>query len=88
MIKPQNPLPSSLRVPIQHAQSDTSLLACLLDDDRYDVDVSGFSQVLDPDWVSGSGAIRFLSHHGHCHGGQVQQRGFGHATMSARDWTD
>ena len=43
MIKVQNPIPSSLRVPIQNAQSDTSLLACILDDDRYDVDVSGFS---------------------------------------------
>jgi hypothetical protein len=58
MIKVQDPLPSSLRVPIQNAQSDTSLLACLLDDDRYDVDVSGFSQVLDPDWVGGSGAAK------------------------------
>lgn len=59
MIKLQNPLPSSLRVPIQNAQSDTSLLAVgFLDDDRYDVDVSGFSQVLDPDWVGRSGAAR------------------------------
>lgn len=59
MIKLQNPIPSSLRVPIQNAQSDTSLLAVgFLDDDRYDVDVSGFSQVLDPDWVGGSGAAR------------------------------
>jgi hypothetical protein len=43
MIKVQNPLPSSLGVPIQNAQPDTSLLACLLDDDGDNVDVSGFS---------------------------------------------
>ena len=56
MVKVQLALPSRVRVPVQYAQSNTSLLALLLDNDGDDIDVSGFGQVLDPDRVGRSGA--------------------------------
>lgn len=56
MVKVQLSLPSGLGMPVQHAQPDTGLLSLLLDDDGDDVDVGGFSQVLDPDGVGRAGA--------------------------------